>query len=217
MQISVKADVKDLTRKLNRAKRQIPFAIKRGLDATAFDLQRNLKDTLPKYVHNPVAYTKAGIQVEKAQKDNLTAKVGFASRSFGRAIGSITQAEYMKRLIEGGIRLPKNKVIPVPYPKNQKPNKAGNIPRGRIEKMLGDKKKFFSGVPKGAKHEDKGAGIWKRLGKDGRKQIKLMIAYEEQTEYQKSYPFQSLALNFVRKHFRKNLDDAIDFALKTAR
>ena len=216
MQISVKADVKDLTRKLNRAKRQIPFAIKRGLDATAFDLQRNLKDTLPKYVHNPVAYTKAGIQVEKAKKDDLTAKVGFASRSFGRAIGSITQAEYMKRLIEGGIRLPKNKVIPVPYPANQKPNKAGNIPRGRINKMLGDKEKFFSGEPKGAKKEG-GAGIWKRQGKGKKQKIKMMIAYEEQTEYQKSYPFQSLALNFVRKHFRKNLDDAIDFALKTAR
>ena len=216
MQISVKADVKDLTRKLNRAKRQIPFAIKRGLDATAFDLQRNLKDTLPKYVHNPVAYTKAGIQVEKAKKDDLTAKVGFASRSFGRAIGSITQAEYMKRLIEGGIRLPKNKVIPVPYPKNQKPNKAGNIPRGRINKMLGDKEKFFSGEPKGAKKEG-GAGIWKRQGKGKKQKIKMMIAYEEQTEYQKSYPFQSLALNFVRKHFRKNLDDAIGYALKTAR
>ena len=216
MQISVKADVKDLTRKLNRAKRQIPFAIKRGLDATAFDLQRNLKDTLPKYVHNPVAYTKAGIQVEKAKKDDLTAKVGFASRSFGRAIGSITQAEYMKRLIEGGIRLPKNKVIPVPYPANQKPNKAGNIPRGRINKMLGDKEKFFSGEPKGAKKEG-GAGIWKRQGKGKKQKIKMMIAYEEQTEYQKSYPFQSLALNFVRKHFRKNLDDAIGYALKTAR
>lgn len=216
MQISVKADVKDLTRKLNRAKRQIPFAIKRGLDATAFDLQRNLKDTLPKYVHNPVAYTKAGIQVEKAKKDDLTAKVGFASRSFGRAIGSITQAEYMKRLIEGGIRLPKNKVIPVPYPANQKPNKAGNIPRGRINKMLGDKEKFFSGEPKGAKKEG-GAGIWKRQGKGKKQKIKMMIAYEEQTEYQKSYPFQSLALNFVRKHFRKNLDQAIDYALKTAR
>jgi hypothetical protein len=216
MQISVKADVKDLTRKLNRAKRQIPFAIKRGLDATAFDLQRNLKDTLPKYVHNPVAYTKAGIQVEKAKKDNLTAKVGFASRSFGRAIGSITQAEYMKRLIEGGIRLPKNKVIPVPYPANQKPNKAGNIPRGRINKMLGDKEKFFSGEPKGAKKEG-GAGIWKRQGKGKKQKIKMMIAYEEQTEYQKSYPFQSIALNFVRKHFRKNLDDAIGYALKTAR
>ena len=216
MQISVKADVKDLTRKLNRAKRQIPFAIKRGLDATAFDLQRNLKDTLPKYVHNPVAYTKAGIQVEKAQKNDLTAKVGFASKTFGRAIGSIPQAEYMKRLIQGGTRQPKNKMIPVPYPKNQKPNKAGNIPRGRINKLLGDKEKFFSGEPLGAK-KGGGAGIWKRTGKGKNAKIKMMIAYEQQTEYQKSYPFKSLALNFIRKHFRKNLDDAISHALKTAR
>ena len=216
MQISVKSDVKELERKLRKSKRQIPFAIKRGLDATAFDLQRNLKDTLPKYVHNPVAYTKAGIQVEKAKKDNLPAKVGFASRTFGRAIGSITQAKYMKRLIEGGIRMPKNKMIPVPFPKNQKPNKAGNIPRGRINKMLGDKDKFFSGEPRGAKKEG-GAGIWKRTGKGKKAKIKMMIAYEEQTEYQKSYPFKLIALNFVRKHFRKNLDNAIDYALKTAR
>jgi len=216
MQISVKADVKDLQRKLSKAKRQIPFAVKRGLDATAFDLQRELKKTLPKFVHNPVAYTKAGIQVEKATKTKLIAEVGFASKTFGRTKGSIPQADYMKRLIEGGTRRPKGSAIPVPYPKNMKANKAGNIPRGKINRLLSDKNKYFSGEPKGAKR-DGGAGIWKRTGKGKNAKIKMVIAWEPKTDYQKSYPFKTMAMNFVKKNFRKNLDNAIVHALKTAR
>ena len=216
MQISVKADVKDLTRKLNRAKRQIPFAIKRGLDATAFDLQRELKKSLPNYVHNPVKYTIAGIQVEKATKTNLVAEVGFASKSFGRAIGSIPQANYMKRLIEGGTRLPESKAIAVPYKKHMKPNVKGNIPRGKIDRLLGQKEKYFSGEPLGKK-KGGGAGVWKRIGKGSNEKIKIQIAWKDKTDYQKSYPFKTIALNFVRKHFRNNFNKAIAYALKTAR
>ena len=216
MQISVKADVKDLQRKLNRAKRQIPFAVKRGLDATAFDLQRELKKTLPKFVHNPVAYTKAGIQVEKATKTKLIAEVGFASKTFGRTKGSIPQADYMKRLIEGGTRKPKSKAIAVPYKKHMKPNAKGNIPQGKINRLLGQTDNYFSGEPVGKK-KGGGAGIWKRIGKGHKEKIKMQVIWKDKTEYQKSYPFKTMAMNFVRKKFRKNFDDAIKYALKTAR
>jgi hypothetical protein len=216
MQIDIRADVRELQRKLKHAKKQLPFAIKRGLDATAFDLQRELKKTLPDYVHNPVAYTKAGIQVEKATKTNLVAEVGFASKSFGRAIGSIPQANYMKRLIEGGTRLPESKAIAVPYKKHMKPNSKGNIPRGKIDRLLGQKDKYFSGEPLGKK-KGGGAGIWKRIGKGRNEKIKMQIAWKDKTDYQKSYPFKTIALNFVRKHFKNNFNNAIAFALKTAR
>ena len=216
MQISVKADVKDLQRKLSKAKRQIPFAVKRGLDATAFDLQRELKKTLPKFVHNPVAYTKAGIQVEKATKTKLIAEVGFASKTFGRTKGSIPQADYMKRLIEGGTRKPKSKAIAVPYKKHMKPNAKGNIPQGKINRLLGQTDNYFSGEPVGKK-KGGGAGIWKRIGKGHKEKIKMQVIWKDKTEYQKSYPFKTMAMNFVRKKFRKNFDDAIKYALKTAR
>ena len=216
MQISVESDVKELERKLRKAKRQIPFAIKRALDSTAFDLQRDLKRTLPNYVDQPVKYTGGGIQVEKAQKENLIAKVGFASKTFGRVMGSIPQADYMKRLIQGGIRTPRGRAIAVPVPKNMKPNKAGNIPRGKISKLLGDTAKYFSGEPRGAKEEG-GAGIWKRTGKGKKSKIKMVIAWEKQTDYQKSYPFKNIAISFVRKNFKNNFDSAIKYALKTAR
>jgi len=216
MQISVKTDVKELQRKLNHAKKQIPYAIKRGLDATAFDLQRNLKATLPKYVHQPVKFTTAGIQVEKATKTKLIAEVGFASKTFGRTKGSTPQADYMKRLIEGGTRRPKGSAIPVPFPKNMKANKAGNIPRGKINRLLADKEKYFSGEPKGVKRKGS-AGIWKRTGKGKKAKIKMVIAWEPKTDYQKSYPFKRIATNFIKKNFRKNFDDAIKHALKTAR
>ena len=216
MQISVKSDVKELQRKLKHAKKQIPYAIKRGLDATAFDLQRNLKATLPKYVHQPVKFTTAGIQVEKATKTKLIAEVGFASKSFGRAIGSLPQADYMKRLIEGGVRKPESKAIAVPYKKHMKPNVKGNIPRGKIGRLLGQTDKYFSGEPVGKK-KGGGAGVWKRIGKGRKEKIKMQVVWKDKTDYQKSYPFKALALNFIKKNFRNNFNNAIEYALKTAR
>ena len=226
MQISVKSDVKELQRKLNHAKRQIPFAVKGGLDATAFDVQRAVKHALPIALDNPLKYTIKGVQVEKAKKDTLIATVGFAGKGFGRSSGSIPQAEYMHFMIKGGIRSPKHTSIAVPNPRSGKKvtNKSGNIPRGKISKLLSDKDKYFSGVPH--QWSKAKAGIWERMPANSKRKkrkqhlqkIRMPIAWEPTTQYSKGFfKFEKIVGRTVAKNFRENFDKAIAKALKTAR
>jgi hypothetical protein len=224
MQISVKTDVKELQRKLNHAKKQIPFAVKGGLDATAFDVQRAVKQALPNALDNPIKYTISGVQVKKAEKNNLIATVGFAGKGFGRSSGSIPQADYMHFMIKGGIRTPRKTSIAVPNPRSGKKvtNKAGNIPRGKIKKLLSDKDKYFSGAP----HQWSKAkeGIWERMPANSKRKknrtqkLRMPIAWEPTTQYKKGYfKFEKIVGRTVAKTFRNNFDKAIAKALKTAR
>ena len=224
MQISVKTDVKELQRKLNHAKKQIPFAVKGGLDATAFDVQRAVKKALPNSLRNPLKYTLSGVQVEKAKKTELIATVGFAGKGFGRSSGSIPQAEYMHFMIKGGMRSPRATAIAVPNPRSGKKvtNKAGNIPRGKIKKLLSDKDKYFSGSP----HQWSKAkeGIWERMPANSKRKknrpqkIRMPIAWEPTTQYKKGYfKFEKIVGRTVAKTFRNNFNKAIAKALKTAR
>ena len=224
MQISVKTDVKELQRKLNHAKKQIPFAVKGGLDATAFDVQRAVKQALPNALDNPIKYTISGVQVKKAEKNNLIATVGFAGKGFGRSSGSIPQADYMHFMIKGGIRTPRATAIAVPNPRSGKKvtNKAGNIPRGKIKKLLSDKDKYFSGAP----HQWSKAkeGIWERMPANSKRKknrtqkLRMPIAWEPTAQYKKGYfKFEKIVGRTVAKTFRDNFDKAIAKALKTAR
>ena len=224
MQISVKSDVKELQRKLNHAKRQIPFAVKGGLDATAFDVQRAVKQALPNALDNPIKYTISGVQVKKAEKNNLIAIVGFAGKGFGRSSGSIPQADYMHFMIKGGMRSPRATAIAVPNPRSGKKvtNKAGNIPRGKIKKLLSDKDKYFSGAP----HQWSKAkeGIWERMPANSKRKknrtqkLRMPIAWEPTTQYKKGYfKFEKIVGRTVAKTFKNNFDKAIAKALKTAR
>ena len=67
MNISVKSDVKELSRKLDKIqKKQLPFASSKALNSLGFALKGNLTQVLPKYLHRPTKYMSRGIQVEKS-------------------------------------------------------------------------------------------------------------------------------------------------------
>ena len=220
MQISVKTDVKELTKSLNRIQRnQIPFATSKALNTVAFDVRKMLQDGLDIHLDRPTPYTKRGVQVEKSTKKNLVAKVGFRSKTFGKGQGSVTQAEYMKRQIKGGTRFPKGQAIPVPVPKNMRTNKFGNIPRGKIDRLLGDKDRYFSGTPKGTQDAP---GIWQRMPANSKRKkqggkIRMVIAWEPKADYSPRFPFRQIVSKSVRINFRKRFDNALQQALKTAR
>ena len=223
MQIDIRSDIKELTRSLNRIQRkQIPFATSKALNATAFDVRKTLQDALDIHLNNPTPYTKRGVQVEKSTKRNLVAKVGFRSRKFGKGQGKITQAEYMKRQIKGGTRFPQGQAIPVPVPSNMRPNKFGNIPRGKIDRLLADKDKYFSGTPKGGKG---GAGIWQRMPANSKRaksrnkggRIRMVIAWEPKAQYSGRFPFRQIVARTVRTNFRLRFDTSIRQALASAR
>ena len=119
----------------------------------------------------------------------------------------------MSRQIGGGTRTPEGRAIAVPVPKNKKPNKAGNIPQGTIGKLLGDKNKYFSGVPKG---RNEGAGIWQRYGSKKKPKLKMVIGHEEKTQYKTQFPFKRLTHNFFKKSFKKYFEKSLSDDLKTA-
>ena len=220
MQIDIRSDVKELTKSLNRIQRkQIPFATSRALNTLAFDVRKMLQDGLDIHMDRPTPYTKRGVQVEKSTKKKLVAEVGFRSKSFGKGKGSATQASYMKRQIEGGTRKARSKAIPVPVPKNLKTNKYGSIVRGKIQKLLADKDKYFSGVPKGISDAP---GIWQRMPANSKRKkpggkIRMVIAWEPKTQYSKRFPFKRIVETTVRTNFRKRFDFELREALKTAR
>ena len=218
MQISVKSDVKQLTKSLTRIQRkQIPFATSKALNNVAFDVRKSLQDGLDIHLDRPTPYTKRGVQVEKSTKKKLVAEVGFRSKTFGKGQGSVTQASYMERQIKGGLRTPKGSAIPVPIVKNLKLNKYGSITKNKINNALGNVNKFFSGKPKGAKSKGTGEGIWERYGGKRNPKIKMIISWNKTTDYQARYPFKNIVTQSVRKNFRKRFDNAIREALKTAR
>ena len=106
MKISVKADVKELTRGLNKIQRkQIPFATSKALNTLAFDVRKTLQDSLDVHLDRPTKYTERGVQVKKSTKKDLVAEVGFRSRTFGKGQGSVPQAEYMKLQIGENVNI----------------------------------------------------------------------------------------------------------------
>ena len=80
MEIQLNADIKIFTRELRGIqKKQIPFAVSKALNATAFDVQNTLKKALGIYLDRPTKYTISALRVKKSdKKKELIADVGFA-------------------------------------------------------------------------------------------------------------------------------------------
>jgi hypothetical protein len=213
MRINVSADLKEMSRKLSYLQReQIPFAASRTLNELAYDIARK---TMPQkaddiFEGGATAFTKKGFKYEKSNKRNLIAKVFVDER----------QKEYMKFMIQGGTRFPRKRAILVST-KYSKLNKYGNFPRGKVADMLGDKKKFFSGQPKG--QTSKPPGIWERYGrgsKSGGQRIRLVALYTQDANYTPLFPFGTFAEGVVFSRndgFAKRFRDNLARALATAR
>jgi len=235
MQISVKADTKRLTRYLTFQRKQIPFATSKALNDVAFDCRSSIQKSLPRRLDRPTKGIISSVQVEKSKKKNLVATVGFAGLGFRSTKWSESPAEIMRRHIKGGIRTPKQ--FPhLRIPSNTKGgglklNKFGNIAgkKGKLQKMLGNKDQFFSGIPKGD-YSKKDAGIWERTPRNSKRatgtkakkwkatgKIIQRIAYEPSTRYKSIYPFRKIVELTIRNKYHKRFEAALKFALRTKR
>ena len=204
--LSVHSNTKQLTAHLNRIQRkQIPFATAKALTQTAFDVKRTLQNALPRRLDRPTKGIINSVQVDKATKYNVTARVGFAGLGFGKTAWKESPAKIMRRHIKGGTRYPNKTAIAVPV--KQRTNKYGNLPRNKISTLLANTTKYFSGTPKGMSN----AGIYERQ----KKKLKMLVAWEPKATYQGGrFPFKgivklSVAKNY-RKRFERSLQDALD-------
>jgi len=207
--LSVHSDTKQLTAYLNRVQRkQIPFAAAKALTQTAFDVRLALQKALPRHLDRPTKGIINSVQVVKATKYNVTARVGFAGLGFGKTAWKESPAKIMRRHIKGGTRYPNKRAIAVPV--KQRTNKYGNLPRNKISTLLANTTKYFSGTPKGMSN----AGIYERQ----KKKLKMLVAWEPKATYQGGrFPFKSIVKLGVAKNYRKRFEKALQNALDTAR
>lgn len=211
MQINVKTDIKGAIKQLNRVQRkQIPFAASVALNKTAEFAATNLNNDTRKYLDKPTRFTQNSFTIQRSSKRKLVAVV----------LAKPIQDQYLRYQVFGGTRRPKRSAIPVPW-KNMRLNQYGNMPRGRIKKLLA-RSNVFSGVAFGI------AGIWER-GHHTRKgrfvgtstargtSLRLLAAWEPRASYTPLFPYQRLVNRYATRAIVPFFDAALKKALATAR
>lgn len=208
MRIVLKDNIKEITKDLNWMQReQIPFAASKTINELAFEISRKVMPEKADQTFEGTAtpFTKRGFKYTRSDKRNLTAYV-FIDEA---------QAKYMKFMVSGGTRFPNKRAILVST-KHSKLNKYGNIPRGTLNNMINDKKKYFKGVPNG-KSGSNFEGIWERYGRSGDgKKIRMVAKYTDDAQYRPLFPFGTFTKDVVFSRsggfatkFRINLQKAI--------
>ena len=205
MQISVKTNIKEVTRELGRvSKKYVPNATRNAINETLFGLRKALPQEMRSVFDEPVSFTTSpsAWYVDKADKTNLCGEL-----KLKRA-----QAGYLKFQVHGGTQLPRRSAIPVPLPKAR----AAHGGLRRTWKTMLQKPHHFSGKPRG----QSGArpGIYKRLGatkkKPAGKGLLMVISWQEKTEYQKQFHFYEFAQRYVRRNFSKHFREKLRWYVK---
>jgi hypothetical protein len=199
MQISIKADLKQATRFLAIAKREIPFAAARAITQTVAVARRDLIQQMDTDLDRPTSFTKRGVRFEKATKRTLTGRVFLAP----------IQDEYLERQIFGGVGKPKGIAWAIPPVKNPKPglrDAHGNVKRGQRARKLLRKNNHFSaeinGIP----------GVWKRGRKKG--SVELVLAYAQQGRYKPRYRFFEAGQDSIRRNLPRLMRESLLKAIR---
>ena len=214
MQISVKHDLKQMTKYLNKVeKKQIPFATTVALNDVAFGARTHLQRKAQQDLDNPTPWTLNGFRVVKANKRTLKALVYIAG-SRGLPGQNQDRNKYMALQIQGGTRVPgqntKGRAIVIPT-KHVPRNQYGN-PKGRgVAKRIAQSKRGFSGKI------DETAGIWQNQGRGKNATTRLMFRYKDSVSYRPRFHFHRYGRAFVRQRFGEALSRAMAQALATGR
>lgn len=209
--------------------KQLRFATAVALTRTAQDIRDALPAAMERDLDRPTGFTKRGLFVKAARRDDLTAVVGFMDR----------QARYMRLQIEGGTREPGPRGIKLPG--NIQLNSFGNIPRGTIDKLkamaqdgtlakgiarrlgVGNRRKgaapiqLFLGKPQGRGWEKAPMGIWRRVPGSPGKLIPVVVFEDTPARYKPRFHLRREAEAVVRRRWSINFDRALADAMRTAR
>jgi len=235
MRIKVEMDTRQMLAALRGQQRQVDFAVAVALTKTAKHIQAAMPQALTRVFDRPTPYTKRGVRVEAARRDNLVALVGFKD----------VQARYLKMQAEGGTYTPGDAGILLPG--NIRLNAFGNIPRGAVDQLKaaaqngelsatiarrlgagGNRRKdvagqpvnLFFGIPRGKGWEGAPLGIWRRIpGADGGPgRLQAVLVFEDTpAQFERRLDMEAIAQPVVRARWEPELDAAIRKALATAR
>lgn len=212
---------------------QVRFATAKALTDTAAAFKAAIPGALDRQLDRPTEFTKRGIFLRPARKDNLEAVVGFQQ----------IQAGYLQYQVFGGSRAPKRKALRLPS--TIPLDASGNIPPRTIAKLIaaassgkfgkvvqrrlgldaagkpGDRRKrgaagptIFYGKPRGL---DWPVGIYRRVpGRPG-KLVPIIVFPAKQARYKPRFDLYGLADRVVAQEWPRKFKAALEFALATAR
>lgn len=228
IKVEIPGLVKTLAHVAGMAK-QVRFAAAVALTRTAQEVKAALPAAMERELDRPVGFTKRGLFVKAARRDDLTAVVGFMDR----------QAKYMALQIAGGTRQPGPRGIKLPG--NITLDSFGNIPKGTIDKLktmaqdgtlakglarrlgVGNRRKgaapiqLFLGRPQGRGWEKAPMGIWRRVPGHPGKLIPVIVFADKPARYKPRFHMQREAEAVVRRRWPVNFDRAFADAMRTAR
>jgi len=184
----------------------------------AFDVRRAFQGELREEIDRPKPYTLQGVQVTKALPGTHTSKIYIASDSEGQG-GDRT--DYLQRLIEGGTRIPKRRVLAVPSELVQ--DQYGNLRRNEVKRLMAEAKRMRG---RGKKAKQARAekeylfankqGIWLRYANS--RKITMLVAFVGQAKYEKvlrSVP--EVGKQELQRVYLKRIRGAINGAIKRAK
>jgi hypothetical protein len=225
--ITVKIEGLDALRaRLAGMEKQVKFAAAKALTQTANKIKAAVPAELDKALDRPTPFTKRGLYVKGAKRDNLVAEVGFMAK----------QAEYMRYQIAGGRRA--GGAGGLKLPSAIKTNEFGNIPKGLIKQLISiankerklgkvkarririsNKVELFYGDPSDVAGHKFPRGIYKRIDLgSGRGQLVPVVVFPDVTaSYKPRFDFRRVADDVVRQEFDALFQSALRDALATAR
>jgi len=245
LQINFRSNVEDVAQGFRDTDRwAVPYITAGALNDTVFHARKVEQRAMPHYLDRPVAYTQRGVLYDKATAKHLVARVYINDDP----TGGTPQAKYLEPNIVGGFRGPK------PYERRlrragilradeftvpgagMRLNVHGNIPGGRIERMLSQLQaaEQFAGYQANETRRSRRRnvrtgkeryfvaqgdtalprGIWERRGK----RIRPMLLFVSGAPaYSPIYPFGRAAIEHAEFNFARYWVRRFDRMLKSGR
>jgi hypothetical protein len=205
MKINVRSNTDKIIKEMgSKAKKQAPYATSKAINVVAKSCQKEIQKQINSQIDNPTAFTKKGTFVKYSNKNDkpIVAIVG---------INDI-QARYLLYVEDGGVSIAIGKAKPVPVDSFK--NKAGNIPRGKIKRILSDKKRYFSGTPNGG---GRPSGLYQRPGTTSNARspkLRMLASWQKQTRHTPRTRFGERVALRVHRDIEKELRRQIIAAMR---
>lgn len=213
------ADLRDLSRELQKIKKQIPFATAQAMTSVVRQIAAAEKTAFRRKLENPTPFTVNSVGSVGARRDNLIAKV------FVRDIA----AAYLEPFEFGGVHKLNGQALL--NPKDVKLNKYGNLSRNKLSQLKAKSNVFIGDI-------DGVNGVWQRAkvkkGKKGKKRQKrsangtqrpraknpmpkLLIRFGDALPVKPTLGYMDRAEKMAAGLMPGALSKAIDEALRTAK
>lgn len=192
-------------------KRELPFAMAKGLTKTVQDVQGKIISTLPGKFTLRTGWWKPntpyGFRIQKATKATLTAKV-------------YTRAPWMQMQETGGVKQVAGKRLAIPFTQRSgsrpgvefgvKRTKRDLVMKSQRPQALGSKAFTIKG-----KHG--GDLLATRTGRGKRSVLRILYGLEPKANIKARLHMAETAEQVVASGWRRNFEEAIDYALKTSK